>query len=427
MMTSMSYTATAEEELEKFRYALLSTSALIAFLFSFFVTILYTFGFFPSNTLYQTILYLYSAVNFASYVLLRKNRNRYYRVSVNATILSSLATFTVMSVSAVYDEFRFVWFFLASFAAFIVGGKRYGFAISAVIVLVMAVLYGEGRIELSRYGMFTFVTALVVLNIFAYLFLKKIENDADLLQHKVAEEVAKRQEQEQLLLRRYRMTNMGEMIDAIAHQWRQPLMQLNMILLNIDDTLESGEATHAYMQARIEELSALTAHMSRTIDDFRNLLRDDKHKTTFRIVDALKEVLGVMKYRLKDIEVRYDESETTLFSHKNELIQVFIILLSNTVEAFEGRIIKKRRIDIGIAEDTKAVRITIEDNAGGFDPRYLGKLFDPYFTTKKQSGGTGLGLYIAKIIVEQNMRGKLSAAQGERGALFSLAWEKRDA
>ncbi|TET88067.1 MAG: GHKL domain-containing protein [Sulfurovum sp.] len=409
-----------ESGLDFFRYSLLSTITLTAFIFSFFIATLYTLEFFPLNKLFQNILYFYSLINLFAYYLLQMNHYKYYLTSVNILILSSLSTFIVMALTVTYDEFRFVWFFLTSFASFILGGKRYGFMISFMIVFIMMSLYFMERIELSAYAMFTFIMALFVFNIFSYFFIQKIENDAALLQQKVIQEVVKRQTQEQLLLRQYRMTNMGEMIDAIAHQWRQPLMQTNMILLNIDDALDDDTFAKEYMQEKIAELTSLTAHMSQTIEDFRDLLRDDKDKTEFQITDALEEVFGFMKNHLKDIHVDYNKNEISIINYKNELIQVLIILLSNAAEAFEAKKIDPKYIAISIQTDQDNLSIAIEDNAGGIESQFIDKLFDPYFTTKKQSGGTGLGLYIAKIIIEQNMQGKLTVAQGDQGARFTI-------
>ena len=409
-----------ERELDLFRYSLLSTITLTAFIFSFFIATLYVVEFFPPNELYKNILYFYSFINLISYYILRRHHCKYYFYSVNITILSSLATFIVMAITVTYDEFRFVWFFLTSFASFILGGKRYGYVLSFMIILIMISFYLMEWVELSAYAMFTFIMALFVFNIFSYFFIKKIENDATLLQQKVIQEVTKRETQEALLLRQYRMTNMGEMIDAIAHQWRQPLMHTNMILLNIDDALDDETYTKVYMQDKIRELTSLTAHMSQTIEDFRNILREDKDKKTFQINDVLEEVLGFMKNHLKDIRIDYNENEISTTNYKNELIQVLIILLSNASEALKAKGVEHKHIHIFIQKSKENLTIQIEDNAGGIKSQYRDKLFDPYFTTKKQSGGTGLGLYIAKIIIEQNMQGKLTVAQGDHGARFSI-------
>lgn len=418
---SQVYDASIEKsELEFFRYSLLKTMTLTAFIFSFLIATLYIFEFFPLNKLYQYILYFYSLINLFAYYLLRTNNYKYYFVSVNILILSSLFTFIAMAITVTYDEFRFVWFFLTSLASFILGGKRYGFIISFIVVFIMLFFYFMQWIEFSIYAMLTFILALFVLNIFSYFFIQKIENDAMLLQQKVIQEVTKRQTQEQLLLRQYRMTNMGEMIDAIAHQWRQPLMQANMILLNLDDSLEDETYSKTFIQDKIKELTMITAHMSQTIEDFREILKNDKDKKIFEINDTLEEVLGFMKNHLMDIDIIYDKDKVSVNNHKNELIQVLIILLSNAAQALESKQIDHKYISISTQTDNDDLSITIEDNAGGIESKFLDRIFDPYFTTKKQSGGTGLGLYIAKIIIEQNMQGKLSVTQGSHGARFNI-------
>jgi C4-dicarboxylate-specific signal transduction histidine kinase len=333
-------------------------------------------------------------------------------------IFSSLVTFTLMATIVVYDEFRLVWFFLISFASFILLGKRYGLLITAIIIVIVWSLYSMVDMKLSLYTILTFMTALFVFNLFSFYFLQKIEHDSLTLQARVKEEVEKQQLQEQMLLQKYRMANMGEMIDAIAHQWRQPLMQSNMILLNMDDGLDD-EVDKSYLKEKIVELTQLNRHMSQTIDDFRGLLSDGKKRETFEMADVVDEVLRVMKNSLREVNVRYEEGQTfSVLGYKNELMQVVITLLSNALEALE----EIENPTIVIELNTKERTLSVEDNAGGVEPKIIEKIFDPYFTTKEQSGGTGLGLYVSKIIVEQNMQGKLLVTNEKEGAKFSIVF-----
>ncbi|WP_457747891.1 sensor histidine kinase [Sulfurimonas sp.] len=248
------------------------------------------------------------------------------------------------------------------------------------------------------------------------------------LQIRVMEEMQKQQAQEQILLQQYRMTNMGEMIDAIAHQWRQPLAQSNMILFTMDDNLDEESYTKEDTRKKISDLLTLTSHMSQTIDDFRNLLREDKHTAnTFYADKALQEVLTLLKNNLKEIQVKQNVTEDiSLIGYKNELIQVLIIIISNAIDAlYEYNNDKEKSIHISMEEKDKYISISIEDNAGGINNHIIDKIFDPYFTTKEKSSGSGLGLYIAKIIVEQNMQGTLSISNSQDGARFHIRIKKK--
>jgi len=378
--------------------------------------LLVLFGILPFGSVYTLILGFYVLVNAIAYWLIYTD-TKYYTVAVHIIVFSSLLTFAMMSVDVLYDTFRFIWFFLLSFISFILGGTRYGITVSLLIYVIVLGLYSIVDLHLSGYELFSFVSALFIFNIFTIYFLGKIKTDTVTFERRIEEEVNKRQTHEQLLLRQHRMANMGEMIDTIAHQWRQPLANANMILLNMEEELDNRE----YIASKIIELSTLNTHMSQTIDDFRHLLHDSKNKTTFELYSAIVEVLGLMHNQLTHINVQYtNRMNHQIFGYKNELIQVLIILLSNAIEALEIREIDDKRITLIVEEKKDRFTIHIEDNAGGIKAEVMQTLFEPYVSTKKSIGGTGLGLYIAKLIVEDVMHGHLNVTQGLAGARFTM-------
>ena len=240
-----------------------------------------------------------------------------------------------------------------------------------------------------------------------------------LLASRLDEELDKRLVQEQMLLRQCRMASMGEMLDSIAHQWRQPLMHINAILMNIDRVSE-GEHRE-YLDHKIEELSDLTTHMSQTIEDFRGLFKQNKKRQKFNLYSITSEVLKLMENTLKNIELTLRiPRESTIYNYKNEFIQVLIILITNAKEILDQRRIPHPKILLRVSRHTHYTLITVEDNAGGIADTHIERIFDPYYTTKEQSGGTGLGLYISKIIIEHNMGGEITAVNTEQGARFIL-------
>ena len=261
-----------------------------------------------------------------------------------------------------------------------------------------------------------------------YFFFNKIEKDAkeftllnDKLKEKVSQETQQRMTQEKMLLQQCRMASMGEMIDSIAHQWRQPLMSINAILMTMDRAIETNTKPPQYLEDKMEEIIILTTHMSQTIEDFRSLFKTDKEKTMVDIGASLVQVLDLFKGALKDVTVEFDDSHAThYYGLHNELKQVIIILISNAIESFNVTEVKNRRIILSLKQDDTALTIGIEDNSGGIPEKILEHIFDPYFSTKQATGGSGLGLYIAKIIVEQNMQGKLSVKNTVQGAIFSI-------
>jgi signal transduction histidine kinase len=245
------------------------------------------------------------------------------------------------------------------------------------------------------------------------------------LEHRVEEEVQARITQEQMLLRQSRMASMGEMIDSIAHQWRQPLMNVNTVLMN----LERGIETHkpqVSLQEKVDEIYTLTSHMSATIEDFRNLLKAEKSRKFFQLKAVIDQVLALLKGNLKGVVVDIScDSTLSIDSYPSEFSQVLIILLSNAAEALHQRQVTDKKIRINVIDQPSWIYITISDNAQGISPDHIEHIFDPYFTTKDQTGGTGLGLYIARIIIEHNMHGKLTASNDTEGAVFRIRLPKK--
>jgi len=241
------------------------------------------------------------------------------------------------------------------------------------------------------------------------------------LQEQIQAEVNQRLAQEQMLLHQCRMASMGEMIDSIAHQWRQPLMHINAILMNVDRSIETDTDLHTYIPDKIDELGELTQYMSQTIEDFRHLFKKGRETTDFEIRKLLEDVLLIMKNRLNGITITVqDYHPKQLSAHKNELFQVLVSLLSNAAEALSSSAQDQPHIWITLKHTTEHSIFTIEDNAKGIPSNVLEKIFDPYYTTKKTEGGSGLGLYISKIIIERNMHGTLSAKNGTQGAMFII-------
>ncbi len=244
------------------------------------------------------------------------------------------------------------------------------------------------------------------------------------LEARIETEVRKRLEQEQMLLRQCRMASMGEMLDCIAHQWRQPLMNINVQLMHLEHAVNGVAET----KKPIAAISELTAHMSETIENFRALFAPERSQERFDLATLVNEVERLMHPSLHHVRRRTDiASGLTLETNRSELLQVLIILIANAAELFEVRKIPNPVLRIGAADNGSEIVIRIEDNAGGIETDPIERIFDPYFSTKKHSGGSGLGLYIAKIIVERNMCGRIEAANMENGALFSLILPQKGA
>ncbi len=225
-------------------------------------------------------------------------------------------------------------------------------------------------------------------------------------------------EQEILIHQQSKLAAMGEMIGAIAHQWRQPLNALNMNIQNLEDDFEDGLIDEPFIQAFIEKNRKTIVFMSKTIDDFRNFFRTNKEKQSFSLLNAVHETIALQEAQFKNhaIDVEIEGEDISLFSLKGEFQQTVLNLINNAKDALveSGRCDKK--ITIQLLGDALAV----EDNAGGIPEEILERIFEPYFTTKEQGKGTGIGLYMSKLIIEKNMGGILSVENRSEGARFLI-------
>lgn len=418
------------DNLQRFRFSLLNSLLLIASVFSLLNYLSSIFKLVPFAPIYEKTLLFYVFACLFSLYLLRKKKS-YYLIAVNNIVLSSLVLFYMALFVVLHDEFRLIWFFLVVFASFVLMGKRYGIILTLLLLVSIILINQRFDLGFSALAQFTFINSFLIFSAFSYFFLEKIEKDAlefkllnNKLENNVNDEIRQRKEQEHMLLRQSRMANMGEMLDSIAHQWRQPLMHINSILMNMDNSLETKDTkkqSKVYLENKIDEVAKLTEYMSQTIEDFRGLFKVEKEQTHFTLESAINDVLNLMKNSFNNIEINYKgKGNTSIFAHRGELIQLIIILLSNAVEVLNKRNIENKRITIDAYTSKDSVVITIEDSAGGIIPKNIEAIFDSYFTTKEQSGGTGLGLYIAKIIVEQKMSGKISVCNTQSGAKFSI-------
>jgi len=252
---------------------------------------------------------------------------------------------------------------------------------------------------------------------------KMLELYTQNLEQMVKNESAKRIESERVLMEQSKMALMGDMIQAIAHQWRQPLNALGLYVQDIPSAFAAGEINTAYVKRFKSETMNIVKSMSRTIDDFRNFFSPDKLQQNFCIEDALKDTLRIVSVQMSNhfIDIRFDgDKRHFITGYKNELEQVFLNLISNAKDAILERKPKDLFIDIKISEMESTVEITFEDSAGGIQEEIIGRIFEPYFTTKEQGKGTGIGLYMSKEIIERHLHGKLSVINGEFGARFII-------
>jgi len=275
-----------------------------------------------------------------------------------------------------------------------------------------------------------FVIAVVVLAFLIILTFKnrelknynqKIKELNQSLEYRVKKAVEEISKKDQILAHQTRLAAMGEMIGAIAHQWRQPLNTLAINIQLLPEYIDENGCDEDSLEEFVERNMKTIFFMSATIDDFRNFFRDDNKKVTFSIKSALEDTLKLINAQLKskNIEVEIEGDDFTIYGSKTQFQQVLLNLISNAKDAIEENNVKNGKISVKIDSSSKTVSIT--DNGGGIDEKILYKIFEPYFTTK-DAKGSGIGLYMSKTIVEKYFDGKLEASNVKNGAKFTISF-----
>lgn len=250
-----------------------------------------------------------------------------------------------------------------------------------------------------------------------------INNMIDNLEFKIQEEINKRLEQEQILIQQSKLASMGEMIGNIAHQWRQPLAQISAIHMNMKVTYDFNNFSKEYLDNKIKEANKLTAYMSQTISDFQNYFKPQGEKEDFSVEQACKDAYFILESSLKyhGISLTFDVKQNiNVYGYKNEYSQVILNILSNAKDILLEREVEKPSIHVEIKGGENYAIVKIKDNAGGVKADILDKIFDPYFTTRHKTQGTGIGLYMSKNIIERNMNGYINVKNVDDGAIFTV-------
>ncbi len=230
---------------------------------------------------------------------------------------------------------------------------------------------------------------------------------------------AVRQKQEETLFEQSRLAQMGELISMIAHQWRQPLSSIaaSVSSLQVKQALDSCDEKTLIQQ--LEDIADVTQYLSGTIDDFRNFYKPDKERVKVQLEQVVLKSINIMKGSFASMNIKLIQSHACsekIAIHENEIVQVVLNLLKNACDNFSEKETKNAYIKISTTNNT----IMVCDNGGGITDDIINRVFDPYFSTKHERNGTGLGLYMSKIIVEEHHNGRLEVRNNEEGACFTI-------
>ena len=241
---------------------------------------------------------------------------------------------------------------------------------------------------------------------------RKLEKRFYKYKQQVLNHIKQDREKDTILAQQAKMATMGEMLENIAHQWRQPLSSISTISTGIKIQYEYADVNKEDVIKSMSTIATTTKYLSQTIDDFRDYFNPQKEPTFFNLKTIFEKVSDLLEpqLHLKNIQIIKDIDDVYIFGMENEFLQVIINLLNNSKDEFETKEFEKKYIFIDTKVTEDEISIILKDNAGGIDEKIIDKVFESYFTTKQKSKGTGIGLYMSKQIIEKHMKGSITVS-----------------
>lgn len=232
------------------------------------------------------------------------------------------------------------------------------------------------------------------------------------LEIKISKEVAQNRKKDIIMFQQARLASLGEMLNNIAHQWRQPLGSIIMIIQSFQTKMLKGKLTEDFVDEKVNDALLLANNMSNTLEDFKNFFSPNKTKNQFNLSECIEHSIELSKYLLTKENIQIEltiKDEIKLNTYYNELSHVFLNIISNSKDALLSNINENDRIiKIIVTKVKNRAIINMIDNGGGISKDIVPKIFEPYYTTKYKSAGTGIGLYMSKQIIEKHMNGTIS-------------------
>jgi len=351
-------------------------------------------------------------------------------IPINASLASIMpVVLLIAGLSVMRHEYRAARFYVAGWSSFLIATIVFAFNKFDLIPS----FYGINNVQQIGSAIEMIFLSLALADRVYLLqreYIEKLNHLNDTLRDKVKGALNEARMKDRLFVQQSRLAAMGEMIEQIAHQWRQPLNTLALINQDMYVKHKLGKCDEACFDKGHESIDEYLQYLSKTIDDFRNFYKSDKSKALENVGDLAVEALKLSDVFLKYAKIKTHLNVTTTKKvniAKNEMIQVLMNLIKNAHDAILEKRIIEGEISIRIEDYEESIRISVEDNAGGIDPNILGKVFDIYFTTKDPEHGSGLGLHMSKYIIEESFGGKIWVENVNGGARFiiELPYDKR--
>lgn len=251
----------------------------------------------------------------------------------------------------------------------------------------------------------------------------KVYNNEENLKREVVLAIKESQKKDRALFYQSRLAQMGEMLSMIAHQWKQPLSEISGIFMELETACRFKKINDKYILDCAQDGDKITEFMSRTIEDFRNFFKPDKTKKRFCINSAVDEAFTLIGATISNSGIKItikEEGKVYSYGYPNEFAQVILNIILNARDVLVSRRVGKPQITLEIYKKGDKSYLEIMDNAGGIDAKIINNIFDPYFSTKDKADGSGLGLYMSKMIIEKSMSGRLWVENMRYGAKFTI-------
>jgi signal transduction histidine kinase len=358
---------------------------------------------------------------------------------LNAFLWGLTSWLTVVYAPELYTFFTLALLLTLAAGATLPLGSVYHayFAYTATMLLMVISTFVYFGGELHSIIAFVMVLAMIILMLNGYAYYLKIKSMVKLsmqlkdfnaaLEERVAREVAKNMEKDIQLIHQERLAQMGEMLSLIAHQWRQPLHIISTAATDMELRIQLGTIDYKGCQKNLETIVMLTQHLSSTIDDFRDFFKVTKKKEETSLEEVVAATLRIVKEYIENQKITIEtdlHSSETFSSYPNELKQVLLNLLKNAEDILLERGVSEARIYIKTFSDREKLYLEVCDNAGGVPQEIEEEIFNAYFSSKHHKEGSGLGLYMSKIIVEEHCGGELTLSNKEEGACFRITLPK---
>ena len=290
---------------------------------------------------------------------------------------------------------------------------------------ILTALYHADLVNLPSSHIFelTLITEALLFSIILANQINDLKNEKLNLSVILLEKEKREHQKDKIIQEQTKLASMGQMLGEIAHQWRQPLSEINSIVLDLETDFHQKKLTYDSLNDNLTQIEAVTEYMSQTIEDFNSYYKDSNDKGSITFEQVVKKALNLLESSLKANSIKVSTQildRTNLDGYSSKLTQALIIIIINAKDALLEQSIDNKKIEIIVTKEGNKHIVTIEDNAGGIKEDNIQKIFEPYFTTKFKSKGVGIGLYMAKKLIEDDGIGQLTVANKSIGARFKI-------